>query len=541
MRKTVVFLVLLLLVISSVPPASAQFEHLVTRDEITVVRGDYATGELSLKNEGGYTYKVVSLQKFWVEDSGGRVVEGFRFEAFPRVFGNWNPGRVYSMSYNLTCPSNVSGGNYTLYLRFWAVTGDNTMYILVTKVPLHVIPEPLVFRAAEAYVPSRPGSSYVLNGERIVVVSHVINLGHFPIRALGSVSLIGKGRAYFHEDRNLTFIPGDNLVRFEVPVGYDLPEGVYRVDYRIRYSDGEYTYSRDFQVKFGVTLVGVSLKSEEVKINEENTAYLTLLSERVIDLNLTVRAYRNGTLVSKTVEPVHITGGTNVIEVRLPTNVSGNITAVLGLTYGNRVVGEGRVTYRVLAPPILKGVSYERTGDNEVTFRVLIENPADVPVEGVLSYRISTDEGVLYRDSVKQSIPPGISEVTVKFQVLAGKTIYYEFSLLAEGESSSISGHLYVEPPAPPTTTGSTTTTPSTTSTPETTTTAGGSGSRGHWMVLVLAVFLILAVGAWYYLREQRKTRKKRVRPKPKRRSPLGRFRRPRRPHFRERGELPRK
>ncbi|ASJ06319.1 COG1361 family protein [Thermococcus pacificus] len=542
MRKVVPVFILLLLVISMLPRVSGQFDQLETSDEITILRDDYSSGMIWLTNAGGLTYKVVSYQRFWVEDSEGNKIPGFEFNISPSVFTDWSPKGRYSFSYNISCPSNVSGGTYTLYMRFLAFTPDGLMYILFARIPLHVIAEPLNFGVATAYVQSRPSSSYVLNGEKIVVFSHVANIGHRDVPAVGSVSFVMNGKTYFSDSRNLTLVPGDNLVKFEIPVGYDLPEGSYRVNYRIRYSGGEYTYSKDFQVKFGVTLVGVSLKSGEVSVNEENTAYLTLLSERVIDLNLTVEAYRGGELVSKATKPVRVVRGTTVLEASLPTNVSGNITALLKLTYGERLIGEDNVTYTVSAPLVLKNVSYERTSENEVTFRLTLWNPSESEVDGILTYRISTDDGVLYKDSIKQSIPSGSSEVTVKFEIPVGKTVYYEFALVSAGESSSIKGQFYLEPPAPPTTTTRppTTTTPSTTTSSNTTTAAGGGGSRETWIALVLVAFILLAVGTWYYLREQGST-KKRVRPKPKRRSPLGRFKRPKKPEFKENKELPKR
>ncbi|ASJ08298.1 hypothetical protein A3L11_03255 [Thermococcus siculi] len=542
MRKAVMISILLLLLVSVLPRALAQFGQLETSDEITVLRGDYSSGTVWLVNGGGFTYKVVSYQRFWVEDSEGNKISGFEFNISPHVFTDWSPKGRYSFSYNVSCPSNVSGGTYTLYMRFLAFTPDGSMYILFARIPLHVISEPLEFGAAEAYVQDRPGSSYALNGETIVVFSHVVNVGHRNVLAVGSVSLVMNGKTYFSEEKNLTLVPGDNLVKFEIPVGYDFPEGVYRVDYRIGYPGGVYTYSKEFPVRFGVKLVGLSLKSDEVAINGDNVAYMTLLSERVIDLNLTVEAYRDGELVSRTVRQVRVLGGTTVLEAPLPTNVSGEITALLRLSFDGRIVGEGNVTYRVSAPPVLENVSYERTADNEVTFRLTLSNPAGNEVQGLLAYRISTDGGVLYKDSIEQSIPPGTSEVTVQFEVPVGKTVYYEFSLMAAGETSSISGEFYLQPPAPPTTTTSptpTTSSPSST-TPVNTTTTPGGGSRGTWIGLVVIVFLLLAAGAWYYTSRGQQKRK-RVRPKPKRRSPLGRFKRPKKPEFKENKELPKK
>lgn len=541
MRNMMTAFIVLLMLVSVVPGASAQFDQLETSDEITVLRGDYGSGTVWLTNAGGFTYKVVSYQRFWVEDSSGNKIDGFTFNISPHVFSDWTPKGRYSFSYNITCPSNVSGGTYTLFMRFLAFTSDGSMYILYARIPLHVISEPLNFGVAEAYVQNRPGSSYVLNGETIVVFSHVTNIGHGNVSAVGQVSLIKDGKTYFLENRTLTFVPGDNLVRFEVPVGYDLPSGTYRLHYLLQYDGGTYRYSKDFPVKFGVTLVGVSLKSDEVNVNEDNRAYVTVLSERFIGMNLTVEAYRDGELISKAVERTEIGGGTTVLEVPLPTNVSGSITAVIKLAFGERLIGEGNVTYTVSAPPVLANVSYERTANDEVLFKLAVENPGDGSVDGVLAYRISSDDGVLYKDSMEVAIPPGTSEITVKFQVPVGKTVYYEFALTAAGETSTAKGELYLEPPAPTTTTSSPTPTTSSTAPSNTTTIGGGGGSRGLWVGLVAVAFILLAAGAFYYLNRAEGTGKKRVRPKPKRRSPLGRFKRPKKPEFKENKELPRK
>ena len=536
MRRAVVTLILLTLVTALLPGSSAQFVTFTTHDEISLLRGDYSTGTIMLTNAGGFSFKIVSYQKFWVEDENGNVIPGFNLILTPTIFSDWSSQKTYSVSYNISCASNVSGGTYTLYLRFLAFTSDNSMYIVHATVPLHVIEKALDFGVADAYVKERPGSSYVLNGETIVVFSHVNNIGHSSVTLQAAVSFSMGKKVYFLENRTLKMVPGDNLIRFEVPVGYELPEGTYRLEYVLKYDGGTYRYSREIPVKFGVNLVGASLQSETVKLGEENRAYLTLLSERNVNLNLTVETYRNGTLVARTVEPTVIKGGTNVLEVNLPTNVSGELTSLIELTFDGRIIGERNVSYKVLAPPFIKNVTYERVTTDEVVFRIVIDNPNYEPLEGQLSYRIVTNGSVLYKDSLRSTIRPGVNEVSLRFKLPMKQIVGYEFTLSAMGETSVSRGELYLEPPAPPTTTTPTTTT---TASNTTTTTPAGT-SAGLWLGILVVVFLLLVAGAFYYTREGGKSRK-RTRPKPKRRSPLGRFKRPKEPKFRENKELPKK
>lgn len=536
MRKTAVAFVLLMLVMALLPLSSAQFVSFTTNDEITLLRGDYSSGTIMLTNAGGFSFKVVSYQKFWVEDADGNKIPGFNLTIKPTIFTDWTSQKTYSVSYNISCVSNVSGGTYTLYLRFLAYTADNSMYIVHATVPLHIIESALNFGVADAYVKERPGSSYALNGETVVVFSHVDNIGHSDVTVEASVSLSSNGKVYFFENRTLTMKPGDNLIRFEVPVGYDLPEGTYRLEYRIGYDGGSYRYSREIPVRFGVKLVGLSLQSDVVKLGEKNRAYLTLLSERTVGLNLTVETYRNGSLVSNTTTPVTVKGGTDVIEAELPTNVSGNLTSIIELTFDGRVIGSGKVSYKVQAPPVIRNVTYERVSDEEVLFKITMENPNYEEVQGEFGYRIVADGNILYKDSLQSVLKPGTNEVSLKFELPVGKVVEYEFTLSAMGETSTSKGELYLQPPAPPTTTTTTTTT--TASNTTTTTPSGASG--GLWIGLVIVAFLLLVAGAFYYTREGGKS-KKRTRPKPKRRSPLGRFRRPKEPKFKENKELPKK
>lgn len=100
-----------------------------------MISGDYSAGSASLTNAGGFSFKIVSYQKFWVEDENGNVIPGFNLTLRPTVFSDWPSKKTYSISYNLSCASNVSAGNYTLYLRFLAYTYGNSLYVVHAGYP----------------------------------------------------------------------------------------------------------------------------------------------------------------------------------------------------------------------------------------------------------------------------------------------------------------------------------------------------------------------------------------------------------------------
>lgn len=534
MRRAMVTLIALLLVISTLPGSSAQFVSFTTNDIITVLRGDYSTGTIQLTNAGGLSFKVVSYQDFWVEDSNGNRVSGFDLTIHPGIFSDWSPQKTYSLLYNISCNASVEGGTYTLYLKFWAFTSEGSMYIVHAEVPLRVIAEPLRFEVAEAYVKERLGSPYILNGETLVVFSHVINIGHSNVSISAAVLFTGNGNVYFFENRTLEMVPGDNFVKFEIPVGYEIPEGTYKLDYILQYSDGSYRYSREFPVKFGVKLVGLSLQSREVKLGEDNRAYLTLISERSIGLNLTVETYKGGSLISNMTTPITVSGGTDVLDVSLPTDVPGFLRAFIKLTFNGRLIGEGNVSYTVLAPPVIRNVTYERLSEDGVVFTISILNPNGGNVDGTLTYRIISEGNVLYRESISETLKQGINEITLELKLPVGKVVEYEFTLSSMDEDSSKKGEVYLQPLV----TTKTTATSSTNST--ITTTTEGGGSSVWWMAFLVVVILLFVAGAFYYTKTEGKT-KKHFRPKPKRRSPLGRFQRPKEPRFSENRELPKK
>ncbi len=541
-RRAVRMLLVLILMISVIPLVSGQYLTFTTPDSIRVVKGDYSTGTLSLTNAGGLSFKIVSYQDFWVEDSNGDIVPGFTLIVNPRILTAWASHKTYTISYNISAPGTIPGGTYVLHMKFWAFTNDNTMYVVNARVPVRVIAGALQFGIAQSYIKERPGSPYVLNGETIVVFSHVVNRGHHNVSVTASVTFGAAGTLYFKDVGNLTMVPGDNVVRFSVPIGYNVPPGVYTLNYTLSYPDGSYTYSRNFEVKLGVSMVAVSLKSTRVKVGQGNTAYLTLLSERDITLNMTVTAYKGSTPVRRESRSVVVHGGTDVISVSLPTGIPGNITSEILLAYAGRYVGSKNVSYTVLAPLILSNLSYVAKTSGEVVFTLRILNPNEVPIDGTIVYEVYSGGDIISKDSVGANFVPGSTSTKVTLKLPMGKELSYEFSLISLGEASTRKGSLYIQPPTPTTTSSL----PSTSSTPtlasNSTAVSSGKGSGSSTMLLVILVVLILVgIGVAFYYSSSDGDVKRRRRPKPKRRSPLGRFKPPKAPRFRENRELPKK
>ncbi|NJE05627.1 hypothetical protein E3E36_05610 [Thermococcus sp. M36] len=533
MKKGISLLMSLLILSFIVPITAGQPNTIAVEGKITVLRGDYAVGQLELRNTGN-KYSVVRYQSFWVRDSAGNGVSGINFTMSPEYFSDWGYGEIRVVSYNVTCEDTVKAGNYTLYLRFLALSGGK-MSIIYAKIPVEVTGQALKFGAVRAYVAERPGSSYVLNGENISVVDYVTNMGHSTVAAEAAVSLSMGGKVYFARTERVELTPGENVLKFRVPVSYQYPEGVYTLRYVLRYSDGERVYTSEFPVKLGIGIIGISLKSDRVMVGEEDTAYVTITSERRVAVRIAVNTFVRNESVSRLEMSAVVGEGTSVIEVPLPTNVSGIAVTEISVSVGGRLVGKGRVAYQVVAPPEIREVSYKRVSEDRVAFRIVIVNQGDA-VEGTLTYKFYTGDRIIYKDAIREVLNPGVNEVTMTIGLPLGERVSYEFTLSAMGITSTSSGQLYLAPQ-------NESVEQPVTQTPgaeNASVTSSGENGSSRW-VLGLAVLMVSAilVAAVLYGRGERG--RKRSRPRPKRRSPLGRFKRPKTPKFQERGELPRK
>ena len=533
MRRCLPYLIVLLLFTSFLPEVSAQFGKLGTNTTIVVVRGDYSSGTIVLRNEARLAYSVVSYQRFWVENELGEEAGGFNLTVSPRVFSSWRGGEEKTISYNITCSKDVTPGNYTLHIRFLGTSGGQVVIIHV-RIPLKVLPSPLIFKSAETYVRGRGPFSYAFVGEELVVYSHIINIGHRNVTVNAGVFLKRAGEEYYSKREVISIPPGDSIVKFTVPVGLNYPEGSYTLEYSVSGGGRNYVFTKNFTVLVGVKLVGVSLQRDSVKLNQPDGLYVTLLSERRADVLLKLEVTRGNETVSRVERELAISPGVKVAELPLPTNVGGYLTAIVRLFLGDRLVSVRSVSYYVVAPPKITDVN-EKFLDGKLSFRIKIFNPGDA-IQATLSYRISKGGKTLYEDSIAHEIPPGNSSVNLIFEVTPGN-ISYSFSLKVGEHISSVNGSVYIQPPASITSTTSSVQRFTTTS-PSVNSTAGPSSGSPPWIFVLIFVLLGVAAGGWYYYESGGSRRK---RPRPKRRSPLGRFKKPKPPNFRERDSLPKR
>ncbi|WP_054840667.1 hypothetical protein [Thermococcus peptonophilus] len=147
-------------------------------------------------------------------------------------------------------------------------------------------------------------------------------------------------------------------------------------------------------------------------------------------------------------------------------------------------------------------------------------------------------------------IPPGEGLVVLTIPLAAAGDVAYNFTLKVGEYISSYSG-LWVYP-APEETSTPTVVTSSETSTSTTPTSESNSSvgeiysarGRAFWGGVILLVIVLITTLAWVvWQREFGAKNKRRVRPRPKRRSPPlgGRFKRPKPPKFRSFKSLPKK
>ncbi|WP_167729159.1 hypothetical protein [Thermococcus sp. 9N3] len=536
--RRALLLIAIILVSMFLPFTSAQFGTISVAGSITVVRGDYSEGTLLLTNNAGVIYSVVSYQSFWVEDTNGNRVEGFNFTMFPRVFPNWGRGQNKTVKYNLTVSKDVLPGNYTLYLRFIA-TYSGDVYILKAKVPVEVLASPLTFTSAYSYVPGRGDVPYVFLGESVTVYSHVINIGHFNATVNVFSALLLGSNNYSVVSKNVTVPPGDTLIRLSLPVGWNYPEGNYTLIYRVSYGDQSYTYTKKLAVSLGVRLVGVSVEKESVLLNDTLKAYVTIISERDINATISCVAVINGTksFAAKTRE-ITLSPGTSVVQLSLPTSKPGNVSAVIGLSVHGRSGGNDTVHYTVYAPPSIGSLSAKLL-NSTLEVSALLLNPTPEAVSGTLEYKVLANGTSLYADVLDVTIPPGKKGLSFRFNVPKGVNVTYSFKLNALGRVSVKEGSLWVPAPKPKPSPTQTPTTTSTTPQSNTTSTTGEANGGGFPWWPVVGILIVVAVVVVLYYQNQPK--KGRTRKTPKRRSPLGRFKRPKPPKFHERDSLPKK
>lgn len=540
--STVMIIMFMLTMILFMPPALAQNTSLSIKGSITVISGDYSSGSIIITNSGNLAYDLVTFQDFRVVDERGNEVSGFSFTMDRTNFIGWKIGRSYVINYNISAGRNVPEGSYSLLLRFRALaSGGGRLYILRARVPVRVIKNPLQFGKLSMYVKGREEYTHPFTGDTLVVYSHVQNLAHFNVKVTAGAYLEKDGKHYLGQSREVILNPGDNTIRFEISIPTDFPEGTYALVYTIKYPGGEKKFTQVIKVGIGVNIINLSTKSSEVFLSENNVAYLTLIADRDIPLRIEIKATAGEKEIYRVNRTFQVKKGTRVITLELPTNVSGNIRANISVYYGKLLLKNFHTEYRVVAYPVLSKITYRKTGPDSVEIILNIINDNAEAVPGNLYYEMYAEGKTLYKKSMKITIPPGALTMKLNFKVPVGKKVYYRFSLSAIGKQTVKEGSLLLKPPSTHSSTSTSTAmtkTESQSTTRITTTSSPEGGSRGLYAVIILVVFAIIAVG---YYENVRSMPTRRTRPKPKRKSPLGRFKRPKMPKFRENKELPKK
>ncbi|NJE08215.1 hypothetical protein E3E31_06720 [Thermococcus sp. M39] len=538
-RVTLIIAVVLLLL----PLASAQFVIFSSQGEILVLTGDYTEGTFTLKNDQNFDFKVVSFRKYVVLDEKLNEVGGFRLELQKTIYNDWKSGESREIDYTLFVNESVKPGNYQIVLTFWGFLESGDIYIITAKVPVKVVDKPLIFKEAITYVKERPFSSnYVLNGETIVVYSHVENLKNSIISLKASAYLERDGKKYLLMTKVVNLTKGDNIVRFELSIPYDLPSGNYKLVYLLEYPGGTYSFSKEYYIQFGVELSALSLKSTQVMEDSQNEAYVTITAERDIKFNVTLLTYdKNGELLRKYAETVQLQKGTNIVRFTLSAAPPGEVKVLVKVTYDGVSLGEKSTAYYVIAYPKIDSIIYHTLDGGKIEFIVVVMNENQGKIEGVLSYKITAANGTLYKGSKEVVLTSGKNEIRLEFTLPEGEA-KYQFVLSSFDKESIREGTVYVKKQTP-TQTLSSTSSSSTIRTKETTSSQAesvGKSEKKNWILyFVVALAVVFLVVALVGLRKPSKRR--RERPKPKRKSPLGKYRKPKIPKFIEKRELPKK
>lgn len=541
MKKIILIIAVLMVLL---PIASAQFVIFSSQGKILVLAGDYTEGTLTLKNDQNLDFKVVSFRKYVVLDEKLNEVKGFKLELQKTIYNNWKAGESREINYNLLVNESVEPGDYQIVLSFWGFLESGDIYIITAKIPVKVLGKPLIFKEAITYVKERPFSSnYVLNGETIIVYSHVENLKNTVISLKALAYLEKDGKRYLVTEKVVNLTKGDNVIRLEIQIPYDLPSGNYKLVYLLKYPGGTYSFSKEYYIQFGVKLSALTLKNTQVLEDSQNEVYVTITAERKLKVNVTLLTYGKGDeLLHEYYKTVLLQKGTNIVRFTLPTAPPGVVKILVKLTYDGISIGEGSTTYYIIAYPKIDGIIYNVLDNGKVEFVLTITNDNQKEIESTISYRIIVANETLYKGLRKIMLSPGKNKMQLEFPLPEGE-IEYQFILSSFGKESIKEGTIYVKKQIPTQSLSSN----RTITTKETTTSSQeemeGKSERKNWTpYLIGALVIVLSLMIFQMVVVQRKpNRRRRERPKPKKKSPLGKYKKPKIPKFVEKKGLPKK
>lgn len=537
-------LIVIFTALFSLPPVSSSDDFsLRTGDVITVLSGESLSDSIEVINEAPFNFTAVVYIDYRVE---GLSKDLINFTPRYTVFKNWKSGESQVLPFNVSVSSNVTPGFYRLVLRFRGMAEDGSLHDLILEVPLRVSDNPVVLKSLKLYVLQRPDapSPDPFNGETLVLKAKVENIGNTPTGFVywTNVTYVPEGKVVYTATGHSVISPGTVEIENRIPVGWNWRSGVYNVTFTVSSLRGKESFWRVVHVSTGVDYINVSLSRDSVLLGGSVEAYVTVLSERKLTTNLSVAVWAGDSPVLERVIPLSLHPGAQVVEVELPANETGELRFTMNLYHGNVSLASATGIYRVLGYPFIAGVERELNGTT-LRLNVKITNPNNVSMKARLLYNLTSNGVLLYSDSKSLLLKPGGTVESLDFKLEWNSTVEYSFMLLGDGKTFDTKTGIVKVPPKPISTGWTFSTNTSSQS-------SGVNGSPRTYVLIVLAivVVVILAAGIFMGSREEEgyvspweRARKPRVRPRPKRKSPLGRFKRPKLPRFIENRELPRR
>ncbi|NJF26100.1 hypothetical protein [Thermococcus sp. Bubb.Bath] len=534
-----VALLLVLLTVCATPTYADSGDSLSTPNSIVVLPGESLSGNITVINPLPQNFSPLVYLGYTVE---GNVSINFTAGYF--LFKSLNSGESQSFPFSLTVSPDAPPGNYTLLLKFRGMTPEGAIKTLYLRLPVRITLNPIVIRSFDVHVAGRPESVNPFNGEILRATITLENIGAYPTKAILNLSVRGSSGTVFSRSASSIFGPGQETLTFNVPVGWNWTPGDYELEVVVSSMTSRQTLRREFEVSRGVELFNSSISSKTVLAGESLRAYLTVVSERKLPVNVSYLVFSNDSSISERQFPVEISPGTENIQLNLPTNVSGKLEVNASISYDGVVLGSSELSYRVLAYPSLSNVSTRLNG-SKLTLLLVINNPNPVQLDAILYYNVSINGTLAYADSMNLQLQPGGIKKELPFFVSPDSNVTYGLAL--RGEEGTDFGSWRGSIKVPPVQRQSTSSTPQNTS--SSSPPGGAEGGGVLWLVgVVVVIILVIAIAFAMGSREEEgyvspweRARKPRTKPKPKRRSPLGRFKRPKLPKFIENRELPRR
>lgn len=530
-------LVTLLLFLTLLLPgvSASQSSGLYTGERLVLVPGELLSGNMTAVNNAGLDLSVVVYTGYSVNGSLNLSLSlGYT------IFNNWKAGESQVVPYRIRVPSDAVPGRYSVRLRFRAMAENGSILSLALVLPVVVKKNPVELRKLSGYVLQRPNSKNPFNGETLLLTAEVVNLNAYPEGISYNLSVVKNGSLVLSIGGSKVIEAGLHALSFRIPVGWNWSPGTYRAILNVSSLRGSEVRVFPFYVSEGVGIVNFSLSSQTVFLGAGLKGYLTVGAERDLDLNVTYSVTAGAPVFRRSFR-VHVSPGTEILEIAMPTNVSGSALVEVSLMYDGVTIATASASYTVMSYPSIANVSFSLKG-GRVRMDVSLRNPNSVPFPASLYYAVTSGNMTLVSDSRELTLQPGTSLESFSFVLPKNKTYGVLVYLSGtEGVFDTWNGSLLVPPAKAPVT--------STSPTGPANTTGAGGGGRGSLALIAGAVVVIaVAIGVFFFSGGEEepaspweRARKPRSRPKPKRRSPLGRFKRPKLPKFVENRELPKR